>query len=67
MLFISRDIEQSILEKQYAEIVRSANIEFHSLINEIISDTLTHREFLNDKIKEGQTLQENHFIAAGMR
>jgi hypothetical protein len=67
MLFISRDIEQSILEKQYGEIVRSNNIEFHSLINEIISDTLAHREFLNDKIKEGQSLQENHFIAAGMR
>lgn len=67
MLFISRDIEQSILEKHYGEIVRSNNIEFHSLINEIISDTLAHREFLNDKIKEGQSLRENHFIAAGMR
>jgi len=67
MLFIGRDIEQSILEKQYGEIVRSNDIEFHSLINEIIGDTLAHREFLNDKIKEGQSLRENHFIAAGMR
>ena len=67
MLFISRDIEQSFLESRYGEIVRSNNIEFQSLMNEILSDTLAHREFLNDKIKKGQSLQENYFIEAGMR
>jgi hypothetical protein len=67
MLFISRDIEQSLLESQYGEIVKTNDTEFQSLMNEILLDTLAHREFLNDKIKEGQTLREDHFPAAGMR
>jgi len=67
MLFISRDIEQSLLENQYGEIVKTNDTEFQSLMNEILLDTLAHREFLNDKIKERQTLREDHLTAAGVR
>jgi hypothetical protein len=67
MLFISRDIEQSILESRYGEIVKSSDVEFQSLMKEIESETLAHREFLNDKIKEGQTFTEGHLTVAGMR
>jgi hypothetical protein len=52
MLFIARDIEQSMLEKNYAEIVKTNDPEFKSLVNEILSDTVSHREQLNRKIRE---------------
>ena len=66
MLFISRDIEQSFLESQYGEIIKTNDIEFQSIMDGILSDSLAHREFLNDKIKEGQILKEDHLAAAGM-
>ncbi len=52
MLFIARDIEQSMLERNYSEIVKTNDAEFQSLINEILSDTVSHREQLNKKIRE---------------
>ena len=67
MLFISRDIEQSLLENHYGEIVKTSDTEFQSLMNEILSDTLAHREFLSDKIKERETFRKDHLTAAGMR
>jgi thioredoxin-related protein len=67
MLFISRDTEQSFLQSQFGEMVKTSNIEFQSIMNEILSDTEAHREFLNDKIKEGQILKEDHLTAAEMR
>jgi hypothetical protein len=66
MLFISRDIEQSILECGYSEIVKSCDEEFQSLMNEIESDTLAHHELLNDKIKEWEPFGRDH-TAAGIR
>jgi hypothetical protein len=67
MLFISRDIEQSFLESRYGEILKTSETDFQSFMNEILLDTLAHREFLNDKIKEEQILKEDHLTAAGMR
>ena len=52
MFFIARDIEQSMLERNYSEIVKTNDAEFQSLIKEILSDTVSHREQLNKKIKE---------------
>ena len=52
MFFIARDIEQSMLEKNYSEIVKTNDAEFQSLVNEILSDTVSHREQLNKKISE---------------
>ncbi len=66
MLFISRDIEQSILESGYSEIVKSTDVEFLSLMNEMESDTLAHRESLSEKIREKETFVRDH-TAAGIR
>jgi hypothetical protein len=52
MFFIARDIEQSMLERNYSEIVKTSDAEFKSLINEVLSDTVSHREQLNRKIRE---------------
>lgn len=52
MLFIARDLEQSMLERNYAEIVKTNDPEFQSLVKEILSDTVSHREQLNRKIRE---------------
>jgi hypothetical protein len=52
MFFIARDIEQSMLERNYSEIVKTNDTEFQSLVNEILLDTVAHREQLNKKIRE---------------
>ena len=52
MFFIARDIEQSMLERNYSEIVKTSDSEFKSLVNEILSDTVSHREQLNKRIRE---------------
>jgi rubrerythrin len=53
-LFVARDIENSILEQKYNEIVRSSNLEFKKLVDGIIKDTIIHREMLDKKIIEGK-------------
>jgi len=50
--FTARDFEQSILEDRYGEIVKSDDIEYIALTQEILSDTLTHKNRLDQKIKE---------------
>jgi hypothetical protein len=52
MFFIARDLEQSMLEKNYAEIVKTNDAEYQSLVSEILSDTVSHREQLNKRIRE---------------
>jgi hypothetical protein len=51
-LLLARDIEQSYLESKYVEITKTEDNEFKSLMREIHSDTVFHRECLNQKIKE---------------
>ncbi len=51
-LFIARDIEQAYLESKYGEVTKTEDEEFKSLMREIYSDTLFHREYLNKKIRE---------------
>ena len=52
MLFIARDLEQSTLESNYGEIVKTNDIEYKNLINQILSETAVHRDRLNKKIQE---------------
>jgi hypothetical protein len=52
IFFIARDIEQSILENKYFEILKTDDIEFQSFINEILLDTMAHQEGLDKKIEE---------------
>jgi len=52
ILFLSRDIEQSVLESKYAEILRTKNIEYQKLINQVVSQTEMHKMLLLRKISE---------------
>ncbi len=49
-LFIARDLEQSILEKNYSDIVASSSSDYNALVNRMISDTEEHRGLLYAKI-----------------
>lgn len=52
MFYIARDVEQSLIESKYNEITETSSIEFQSLMDEIVSDTIAHRDQLNKKIEE---------------
>ena len=52
MLFIARDLERSILENQYAQIIKGDDSGFQALMNEIVSDTVDHHDYLIQKIGE---------------
>ena len=49
-LFMARDIENSVLEAKYGEIVSTRNIEYNKIINLINKDTLTHRDVFAAKV-----------------
>lgn len=51
-LFISRDIEQSMLESKYTEILKTKDIECQQLISEIALQTEMHKNFLLKKIND---------------
>ncbi|MBN2438158.1 MAG: hypothetical protein JXL20_06100 [Deltaproteobacteria bacterium] len=55
ILIIARDIEQSILESHYAEIVKTADIEYQTLMKGILSDTYVHKRVIQKKIEEIKT------------
>ena len=50
ILFITRDIEEALLESKYGQIIRTADSEFQSLIKEIVLETTAHKDWLNEKI-----------------
>jgi len=50
MLFIARDIENSLIESKYSEIMKTNDIEFLSFAREIDSDTLAHKTLIEAKI-----------------
>jgi hypothetical protein len=52
VLFLSRDIEQSILESHYAEIVKTADAEYQALVKEILYQTYEHRKIIQEKIEK---------------
>jgi hypothetical protein len=51
MFYIARDLELAVLENCYNSIVKTNDSEFHSLMDEIVSDTVTHHNQLERKIK----------------
>jgi hypothetical protein len=52
MLIMARDIEQSILESNYAEIVKTADTEYNALMKVILSQTYEHKRIIQEKIAE---------------
>ncbi|MHB9098249.1 MAG: hypothetical protein ACYC5X_10570 [Syntrophales bacterium] len=55
LLFMARDIEQSILESRYAEIVKTGDIEYQTLMREIVTQTYEHRQLIQKAIDDGRT------------
>ncbi len=51
-LFIARDMEQSIFESKYFDIVKTEDPSFISTREQILSETKNHRERLDRKIRE---------------
>ena len=51
-LVTARDLDQSIIESKYGEVIKTDDIEFRSLMSEVVSDTRSHLDRLNRKIKE---------------
>ncbi len=50
MLFIARDIEQSIIEFRYAEVVKTNDVQYNTLVEKIVSDTVSHKTRIDEKI-----------------
>jgi rubrerythrin len=47
---MARDIEQSILESRYAEIVNTTDVEYLNLMKDILSETYEHKKIIQEKI-----------------
>ena len=54
MLIIARDIEQSLLESKYGEIVKTRERDYQRLIGEVTSQTDSHKRVLLAKIAEAE-------------
>ena len=54
ILFISRDIEQSMLESKYTEILKTKDIKYQQLTTQIVLQTEMHKKFLVKKIEEAK-------------
>lgn len=50
-LFIARDNEQSFIESKYNEIVKTEDIEYLTLVNEIVRDTVAHKARIEREIR----------------
>ena len=51
LLYLSRDLEQSLLERQFYEAIECRDPQCLGMIQEIIADTLAHREMLEQTIR----------------
>lgn len=51
-LIIARDIENSVLESRYGEIVNTNDLEYKTLMKTILSQTAEHKKIIEEKIKE---------------
>ncbi len=49
VLFIARDIEQSLIEARYDEIVKTNDIEYQNLVKKIVTQTLDHKGIIDKK------------------
>jgi len=53
-LFMARDIENSVLEAKYSEIVSTDNVEFRKIIERITKDTLSHKNVFAAKVAKSR-------------
>jgi rubrerythrin len=50
-ILIARDIEQSFIEFRYSEIVKTADIEYNTLVQKIVRETAQHKTKIDQKIQ----------------
>ena len=55
ILIMARDIEQSILESHYAEIVNTGDLEYGTLMKSILAQTHEHRKAIQEKIEQAKS------------
>lgn len=51
MLHLARDIEASVIEKSYNDIVRTKDLEFQTLVREIVDETVSHRNKFEERVR----------------
>lgn len=51
-IFVARDIESSLIEKNYGEIVKTRDIEYLTLMKEVTGETEKHKESIERHIQE---------------
>ncbi len=52
ILIIARDIKQSVLEAHYSEIVKTNDVEYQTLMKNILDDTRDHNTLIKQKLTE---------------
>lgn len=52
LLFIVSDLEKGYLEERYGEIVKTEDIEYNTLMQKVVNDTLKHKEKIIQKIED---------------
>jgi rubrerythrin len=51
LMLMARDIESSVMEKYYDEVVRTTDVEYLSLMNEVTKETRDHRHSIEQRIQ----------------
>lgn len=52
IFFVAKDIEKSIIESKYGEIVKSSEAEYLNIFREILRQTILHNEIIESRMKE---------------
>lgn len=52
ILYLARDYENSILEKNYHEIVKTSDVEYRALATQLVRESAVHKNSIEKKIKE---------------
>jgi hypothetical protein len=50
-IMIAGDIEQSFIEFRYSEIVKTADVEYNTLVQKIVKETLQHKTRIDQKMR----------------
>lgn len=51
-MVLARDIESSLIEKAYHEIVKTADLAYLTLVRQVVLDTFSHKSAIEKKIQE---------------
>jgi hypothetical protein len=50
LLALARDMEQSIIESKYTEIVRTTDLEYERLVRSIVAETVSHKQRIASRL-----------------